>query len=178
MTPFVQTGNGCSIEDAEGWTMANQNINLLRNLAIQPFAILCGTQAKRATVHGRDRGAPYPQSVDLHSFIDQNNGIVQHETLGWVCLQKEFMISWHDDFVPMWQFTEPIIEIDNCFHTLGEHGEVASVDEDVAIRDIHLAMKLMSIAEENKAQGSLCGRSTRLFHTLISAAERIWGKIT
>jgi hypothetical protein len=88
------------------------------------------------------------------------------------------MISWYDDFVPMRQFTEPSIEIDNCIHTLGEHGEVASVDEDVAIRHLDLAMKLMRVAEEDKAQGgSLCGRSTRLFHTLISGAGRVLGKI-
>jgi hypothetical protein len=71
----------------------------------------------------------------------------------------------------MWQFTEPIIEVGNCFHALGEHGEIASVGEDVAVRDIHLTMKLMSFAEENKAQfGSPCRRPARLwirFHTLI-----------
>jgi hypothetical protein len=61
------------------------------------------------------------------------------------------MISRHDDFVPMWQFTKLVIEVDNCFHTLGEHGEVASMDEDVAIRHLDLAMKLMRVAEEDKA---------------------------
>jgi hypothetical protein len=50
--------------------------------------------------------------------MDQPSFIVQHETLGWICLQKEFVISRYDDFVPMCQFTEPIIEVDNCFHTL------------------------------------------------------------
>jgi hypothetical protein len=39
-------------------------------------------------------------------------------------------------------------------------------------------MKLMRVAEEDEAQGgSLCGRSTRLFHTLISGAGRVLGKI-
>jgi hypothetical protein len=28
-TPFVQTGNGRSIEDAEGWPMGNQNIDVM-----------------------------------------------------------------------------------------------------------------------------------------------------
>jgi hypothetical protein len=36
----------------------------------------------------------------------------------------------------------------------------------------------MRVAEEDKAQGgSLCGRSTRLFHTVISGAGRVLGKI-
>jgi hypothetical protein len=94
---------------------------------------------------------------------------------------KKLVISRYDDFVPMWQFTEPIIEVGDCFHTLGEHGEIASVDEDVAVGHIHLAMKLMCIAEENKAQfGSPYRRPARLwirFHTLISSAGRMLGNI-
>jgi hypothetical protein len=78
----------------------------------------------------------------------------------------------------MWQFTEPIIEIDNCFHALGEHSEITSVDEDVAVRKPDLAMTLMRVAKEDKAQGgSLYGSSTRLFHTLTSGAGRVLGKI-
>jgi hypothetical protein len=148
---------------------------------VQPFAILCGTQTECASIQGSDRRTPYPQSIDLCSFIDQNNGIVQHETPGSVCFQKELMISGHNDFVPMWQFTEPIIEVDNCLHALGEHGEIASVDEDVAVRHIDLAMKLMRVAGDDKAQSGSCYRgSTRLqvpSHTGISGADRILGKI-
>jgi hypothetical protein len=53
--------------------------------------------------------------------------------------------------VPMWQFTEPIIEVGNGVHALLEHSEITGVDEDVAVRDIDLAMKLMRVAEEDKA---------------------------
>jgi hypothetical protein len=87
------------------------------------------------------------------------------------------MVSRHDDFVPMWQFTKPIIEVDNGLHALREHGEIASVDQDVAVRHLHLAMKLVGVAEENKAQfGSPCRRPARLwirFHTVISGAEPV-----
>jgi hypothetical protein len=51
----------------------------------------------------------------------------------------------------MWQFTEPIIEVGNGVHALLEHSEITGVDEDVAVRDIDLAMKLMRVAEEDKA---------------------------
>jgi hypothetical protein len=68
------------------------------------------------------------------------------------------MISRYDDFVPMRQFTEPIIEVDNCFHALGEHGEITCVNEDVSVRHIHVAMKLMCIAEENlQGEASVSG---------------------
>jgi hypothetical protein len=69
-------------------------------------------------------------------------------------LQKEFVISGHDRLKPVWQFTEPIIGVGNCLHALGEQGEIASVDQDVAIRHVDLAMKLMRVAQEDKAQ---CG---------------------
>jgi hypothetical protein len=52
----------------------------------------------------------------------------------------------------MRQVTEPIVEVGNGLHALGEQGEIASVDQDVAIRHRDLAMKLMRIAEEDKAQ--------------------------
>jgi hypothetical protein len=47
-----------------------------------------------------------------------------------------------------------IIEVGDGLHAFGKHGEITSMDKDVAIRHIHLAMKLMRVAEENKAQ---CG---------------------
>jgi hypothetical protein len=91
------------------------------------------------------------------------------------------MISGDDDFVPVWQLAEPIIEVDNCLHVLGKHREIASMNEDVAIRHVDLAMKLMSIADEDKAQcGSRRRRSAWLqvpSHTWISGAGRVLGKI-
>ena len=61
------------------------------------------------------------------------------------------MISWYDDFVPMRQFTEPIIEVGDGLHAFGKQGEITSMDKDVAIRHLDLAMKLMRVAEEDKA---------------------------
>jgi hypothetical protein len=52
----------------------------------------------------------------------------------------------------MWQLTEPFVKVGNCVHALRKHGEIASVDQDVAIRNINLAMKLMRIAKKHKAQ--------------------------
>jgi hypothetical protein len=77
------------------------------------------------------------------------------------------------------QFTEPIIAVSDCLHALGEHGEIASVDEDVAVRHIHLAMQLMRVDEEDKAKSGLSRRRSACiqvpFHARISGAGRVWG---
>jgi len=55
------------------------------------------------------------------------------------------VIPRYDYFVPVWQLAEPIIEVDNCLHALGEHGEIACMNENVPSRNLYLAMKLMSV---------------------------------
>jgi hypothetical protein len=49
-----------------------------------------------------------------------------------VGLQEEFVISGHDNFVPVRHFAEPIIEVINCLHIFGKHGEIAGMNENVA----------------------------------------------
>jgi hypothetical protein len=61
--------------------------------------------------------------------------------------EKTHGFVWHDDFVPMWQFAEPGIEVRNLGWAAGEHREIACMDQDVASRHIDLAMKLMRVAE-------------------------------
>jgi hypothetical protein len=50
------------------------------------------------------------------------------------------VISRDDDFVPMWQFTEPEVEISNRMGPPGEHAEVSRVNQDVAAWHLPLAM--------------------------------------
>jgi hypothetical protein len=45
------------------------------------------------------------------------------------------------------QLAEPIVEVDDCPHALGEHGEIASVDQDVAIRHVNFEMKMMRVTK-------------------------------
>jgi hypothetical protein len=52
------------------------------------------------------------------------------------------------------QFTEPSIEVTNRAHALGKHREIASVDQNVAVGHLNLAMKLMGVTQKDKAQ---CG---------------------
>jgi hypothetical protein len=65
---------------------------------------------------------------------------------------RGFVISWHDRLKPVWQFAQPGIEVCDLGWAAGERREIASVDQDVAIRHLDVAMKLMCIAEEDKAQ--------------------------
>jgi hypothetical protein len=69
-TPFVQTGDGCSIEDAEGRPTANQNIDVLGNPSIQPFAILGGLSPKAPPYKGVT-GEPHIRnpSISVPSLI-------------------------------------------------------------------------------------------------------------
>ena len=154
LTACVQTGNRISIEDAEGRPMADQDVGVPGNLSVKPFPVLCRTHAKRATVRWSDRRAPEPQSLDLDAFVDQYSGIAKQGATRWIGLQKEFVVSRHDDFVPVWHFAKPMIEVGHFLYALGEQGEIASVDQDVAIRHVDFAMKLVRVTEEDKAE---CG---------------------
>jgi len=59
---FVQTGNGCSIEDAVRRPVADQDVDVLGNLSVKPFPILCRTHSKCATVNMGVTGEPHTRN--------------------------------------------------------------------------------------------------------------------
>jgi hypothetical protein len=55
----------------------------------------------------------------------------------------------HDDFVLVRQFAEPVVEVFDCLHAFGKHGEVAGVNGNVSGGYVNLAMELVCVAEED-----------------------------
>jgi hypothetical protein len=64
--------------------------------------------------------------------------------------EEEFVISWNNDFVWVWQFAEPGVEVSNRVGASGEHAEVPGVNQDVDARHLPSAMQFMSIADQDE----------------------------
>ena len=61
--------------------------------------------------------------------------------------QKEFVIAWYADLPTMGKLTEPVIEIKDGSSALGEHREIAGVNEQIAAGHIYFAMQFVGIRD-------------------------------
>lgn len=62
------------------------------------------------------------------------------------------MITGNDNLVTMRQFAEPVVEVDNRRLTAGEHGEIAGMNQNIAVWNADLAMPLVDVGQNDKAK--------------------------
>jgi hypothetical protein len=69
------------------------------------------------------------------------------------------VISRNYDLVPIWLFSEPIVEVFDDARPAREKGYVAGMDEQVARGQINLSMEVMAIGDTRNNQGKSSGGS-------------------
>lgn len=106
-------GTWCLIEDAKRRPVRDDDVHAIWDSGIKFDAILLRTEAKRAAIQ-RSRGAsPNFQTQDFNAFVDQYGCVRYRFTPGGIGFQEKFMIPRNDNLVPMGEFPEPVIEIED-----------------------------------------------------------------
>lgn len=131
--------------------VGDENVGVGRNRCIDTTSFLGVAASKCPAVEARQRRSPDLQPMAFHAAINQERCIQQ--TRYCTRLNQGIVIPRYDDFGGMVKFPKPAIEVCHLGRAFTHEREVAGVDEDVAGRNIELAVKFVSVGDADDSYG-------------------------
>jgi len=151
------------VEDAVGWAVRHKNVGVGRDARVELRSNRIGDNAKSLSQKRRGRRAPELQPHNLNAFVDQERGVRDQRPPGGVSNDR-IMIPRDDHAIGMWQLAKSLIEVEELFCALAVHGEIASMNQNIARWHLDFSVQLVRVRNQNDGEtvGVFpCGRRLR-----------------